>query len=125
MIYLDTSTKSLQVVCATNVSTTQADVVVHYFDVPKREKKDFSHYLGASFVTTTSNSTHITALPAPQANVTRCIEALSVYNADVSTAPLRFLVKIDDATVKKTLINQALITTETLAYNHGAGWQIL
>lgn len=124
MIYLDTSTKSLMVQCATNVSTTQADVTVHYFDVPSRQKLDYSHYLGAVAVTTTNNSTHITALAAPPANVTRCIQEFSLYNADVSTVALRFRIKIDDAGTKKTIEESPLTTTQSLHYEEGQGWYV-
>lgn len=121
MIYLASSTQSLQVVCLTNVSTTQADVTVCFYDVPKIQKLDFSDYLGGVYVTTTNNSTHITALPAPAANVTRNIESVALYNADTSSA-LSWFVKIDDAGTKKTLVRQSLASTQTLFYEDGAGW---
>jgi hypothetical protein len=125
LIYLDTSTKSLQAVYDTNVSTTQGHLVCSYYDVPARTKSDFSDYLGGCHVTTTNNSTHVTACPAPPQNVTRNIESFTWHNGDVTTVALVARVKIDDAGTKKTIWGQTLQTTKTLQYEDGAGWSVL
>ena len=122
MIYLDTSSKSLQVQLAASTSTTQFDVVSCYYDVPARTKADFSEYLGAVHVTTTLNTTHVLAVPPPPFGVTRNVESLFIFNADVSTGANRVLLKLDDAGTRKVIQNKSLNTTQALTYEDGAGF---
>jgi hypothetical protein len=122
LIYLDSTVRSLTASLNTSTSTTQLDYTACYFDVPAKLKEDFSDYLGGTMVTTSINTTSVTIVAAPQQNVTRNIESLFLYNADVTSAVLT--VKYNDNGSTRVLNKQTLLSGETLVYEDGAGWQV-
>lgn len=119
MISLISTTQKLQVVLAGNVTTNQLVVNVVWTD-ENIEGLDTKY---ASKQSVTNQTTDVDICDAPQQNFVRNIETITVYNAD--TVASTVTVKIDVSTVETILVKQALNAGETLAYEHGAGFQVL
>ena len=121
MIYLDATTKKLQVVLAGAVSANQPEVSSFFFDhIPQATT---SVRRGASKVTSTNDTSDVDIVDAPVLHGTiRNIHTICIHNKD--TATVTVTAKIDDAGSEKILVKQAIRTGESLTYEDGAGWQL-
>ena len=123
MIALDFTTRKLQAFLASSAATTNPTVTVIYYDVLAQTKGDYSDYRRAPQFTVLVDTTETDICAAPAQGVVRHIEEIQVYNAD--TATVTVTVCVDDAGTNRILVKQALLTTETLQYQHGIGWSII
>lgn len=123
MIALDTTGKKLEVVLDAAKTTYDMDFNVFYYDVPRRAITDNSEYPYGHSYGQTNGTTTVTLLAAPSQNNIRNVTSISIYNAD--TASKRVIVKYDISNTERIIINQTLLTTETLHYEHGSGWQVI
>jgi hypothetical protein len=125
MISLTSPSQKLQAVLAGSVSANQCQIYVRFKDVPAQTKSTFEDYKGAVQVATSNNTTDVDICAAPSAlnNTCRDIDHISIYNAD--TGNVTVTVKLDDSGTETILVKQQLLTTESLVYEHGSGWQIL
>lgn len=124
MIYLDKTTRKLQMVLAGAVAANQLQCVVYLHDVWAQSKTWNEDYKGAIQVSTSNNTTDVDICNAPGVNgTTRDVSHISIYNAD--TGNVTVTVKMDDGGTEHILVKQQLLTTESLVYEHGMGWQVL
>jgi len=123
MMRLDSSTTSLKVVLAGAKTTNDAQCYASYYDVPARQKQDFSEYLGAINTQDTNGTTAVTAVAAPQANTIRQVDYFSVHNYD--TADVTVIVYIDENATVTRLIRRTLLTNQSLIWSRGAEWQVM
>ena len=122
MIYLNTSTRSLQAVLGAAVSTSQIDVTACFYDTPNRPRPDNAESIGAAALTTTANTTAVIAVAAPPPDTTRNIGYLSFFNADTTTAALT--VKYNDNGTTRVLQSRTLAIKQALAYETDTGWYL-
>ena len=123
MIALDATTRKLQAFLAGAVAATNPTVTVIYYDLQQQTKTDFSEYRRAPQFTVLAGATETDVCAAPALGIVRHIEEIQVYNAD--TATVTVTVCVDDGGTNRILVKQALLTTETLQYQHGIGWSII
>lgn len=124
MIYLDSTTKKLEIALAGSVSSTEPHVVVCYYDVPATAKQDYGEYKGGTTVKKTSGASPVTICEAPSVpNVTRNIAFVSVQNADNATAVAT--IRVDDGGTDYYLMSQTMAAGKSLVYDDGNGWQVL
>lgn len=123
MISLDATTKSLEVVLGSAVTTTAMDWNVYYYDVPSRTIQDQAEYRQGHAHGQTNGTTTVTLVNAPPNGVTRNITHISVCNRD--TATKQVIIKMDISTTERWLVSPPLLSGETLMYSSNGGWQIL
>lgn len=112
---LDTTTKSIQVVLATNVATTQAQVFASYADLTA------TTFVPGSADLPTNNTTAVTAVSAPPASTQRQIKNLQVYNADTSNITVS--VQLLDGATTRVLYKATLVPGQTLEWQIETGWK--
>ena len=117
-IYLDTTSRSLEVLLGGAVTTNQLPVVVSYTDL---NNSTFAATAAASSNTVTNSTTPVTVAAAPGATTTRVVKYFSTYNAD--TAPATVTVRYNDNTTTRIEIKVTLQTGESLFYG-GAKWYV-
>uniref|UniRef100_A0A6M3K7W2 Putative tail collar domain protein n=1 Tax=viral metagenome TaxID=1070528 RepID=A0A6M3K7W2_9ZZZZ len=115
MLILDATTKSLKVVLAGAVATTQLPVVAHYTDITT------TAYTPGSNDTVTNSTTAVEFVAAPAASTQRHVESISVYNVDTASATVT--IQYVSAGGTRQIIKVVLLTLETLIYEDGYGWQ--
>lgn len=119
MIILDATTKSLQVVLAGAVTTSQLECVASYVDLVA----DGSTFLSGESDTVTNGATPVTLVAAPAASTQRQIKYLTVFNADTATATTTIRYN-DNATIRRQ-VSVTLAVGSTLIYTDGEGWRVL
>jgi len=117
MLILDAVTKSLKIVLAGAVATTQLPVTAHYTDITT------TAYTPGSNDTVTNSTTAVEFVVAPAASTQRHVESISVYNVDTASATVT--IQYVSAGGTRQIIKVVLLTLETLIYEDGAGWQII
>lgn len=123
MIYLDDSSKKLEVELAA-LSSVNPVAVVCFHDVIRKTRVDFSEPLGATSVASLSGAADITIISAPVSNGTiRYVDSIHLYNNNEAAITVR--VKMDFSAGEATLMNQSLDATQTLIYLRDAGWAVL
>ena len=124
MLRLDRTTRKLQAVLAGAVTTNQLDIVVCGYDVPAQTKPDFSEYRGFMQVSSSNSTTDADICAAPVSQgVVRNLEYIGVYNKDTVSATVT--IKLDDGGTEHILRKKQLLTTESLIWTRGAGWQVV
>jgi hypothetical protein len=114
MIFLDATTKSIEVVLSVTVANNQCPVVACYDDV------DTESVLAGSSDTATNNATAVTAVAAPGSGKQRHVKFLSVYNAD--TAPVLLTVQLNDNSTLRVIKKLVLAPGDNLTYSSECGW---
>ena len=124
MIYLDTTTRKLQLVLAGAKTTNHLKISVSYYDVINQTKEDNSEYRGSQQVATSNNTTDVDICAAPlHVGTIRNIRNITIYNADTVNATVT--VKLDDGGTETIYITHVLTTTQSLIYEDGAGWMVI
>ena len=122
MIYLDATTKKLQLVLGGAVSANQLEISTFYFDTVRRLTAN--NPIGGSQVSTSNNTTDVDIVDAPGTNGTvRNIHTIFINNKDTATATIT--VKIDNNGTETILVKQAIRTGESLVYEDQSGWEVL
>ena len=121
MIILDLTTRKLEIVLAGAVTANQLQITVTYFDQTPKQSDLTKIFTAVSASNSTTDAT-ILAAP-PEINVIRNVKTITVYNKDTASATPT--IKIDDSGTETILVKQVLLTTETLHYEDGSGWQII
>jgi hypothetical protein len=114
------STQTLELVLAQAITTSQLTYITNYVDEILS-----SIELGALGTKdgTSNDTTAVTITSSPTSGSVRKISGISIYNGDTVAAVITL--RINDASVLKTLINILLIDGETLLYSDLRGFIIL
>ena len=123
MIRLDSTTTTFKVVLAGAKTTNDAQCYASYYDVPARQKPDFSEYVGTINTQDTNGTTAVTAVAAPPANTVRQIDYFCVHNYD--TANITAIVYIDENGTITRLMRQTLSANQSLVWSRGGTWQVI
>lgn len=120
MMILDTINRSLRVVLAGAVATTQADVLASFVDLDLAAVPPA--FAPAANVAVTNGVTPVSIVPAPAANTQRQTKFVSICNRDMAamTATVQYL---DTATVYE-IVTVTLQPGSTLQYTDGVGWRV-
>ena len=115
MIRLDSTTRKLQAVISSAVTTTSPSTVVCFYD----QNKEGAETKGAVQLSSVS-TVDVDICAAPQQGFVRCIDNIQIYNSD--TANMIVSVKIDDSGVDTLLMKQTLSPSQTLFFEAQGGW---
>lgn len=116
MIRLDSALRSLELVLAGAVATTQPSFVVSWSDATA------GGYVGGTTVGAANNTTAVTLVAAPAASTVRDVDYMSVRNRD--TAATTVIIRYDDSGTEYELVRVILAANDVLQYTHGSGWQV-
>jgi hypothetical protein len=111
MLKLDSTAKSLEVVLAGAVATTQLPIVAAYVEV---DQTTFEVLVMAEADTATNNTTAVAVVAAPGAGKTRKIDFLSIVNVD--TAPVTVTVRVNNGGTFRIVQKVTLAVGDNLVY---------
>jgi len=114
---LDSTTKSLELVLGSAVTTTAMPVTVDYVDMTTTTT------LAGSSDSQSNGVTLVTILAAPAASTQRKVNSINVYNAD--SAAKIVTVRLNNNTVLRPLVVVTLQVGDTLIYTDVGGWFVL
>jgi hypothetical protein len=118
-MFLDSSSKTIQVLLGGAVSATELDVMSTYED----EASNTDDLVPGVTATVTTGATAITAVPAPGNNVlVRRVKSITIHNNDSATATVT--VRHKYGSTYNTLNKTALTTGETLHWTQESGWRV-
>lgn len=122
MIYLDFTTKKLQLVLGGAVSTNQLEISTFYYDRIPQATTTLQR--GGIKVSASNNTTDVDIVDAPGSHGTvRNIHTIFVHNKD--TADSEVTVKLDDGGTETIFVTQEVRAGETLVYEDQGGWNVL
>ena len=119
-MYLDTTTRSLEIDLNGAVATNQLPVTVSYTDI---SQTTFGITAVNSTITQTNGTTAVTIAAAPGASTTRQIKYVSVKNSD--TAAVLLWVQINDNATLREQWKGTLAVNDTLVFSDTALWRVL
>jgi hypothetical protein len=118
-MYLDTTTRTLEVAMAENVNTTAPDFVASWTDLVANASVALNQANG----TIPSNASPVTVVAAPGAsNITRMVKELNVYNGDAIAHVLT--AQMDDNGTRRAQFSVTVQPGESLYYN-GQRWSVV
>lgn len=120
MIFLDATTRSLQVNLAGAVTTNQLPIVASYLDI---NQTSFSAVNASANTLATNSTTAVTPVAAPASGNTRQLKYLSIQNDD--TAPATVIVEYNDNGTLRQIVKATLQVNETLSFDAENGWQTI
>lgn len=115
MIILDTPTKTLEILLAVGVTTTQLPYVVSYIEMPAYKPTNND---GA-----TNNTTAVTIVDAPTITLQRQIKLITIYNADTTAKTVT--IRLNDNGTFRILVKIILLVGSTLVYTDGEGFRVI
>lgn len=115
-MFLDSTSKSLQIVLNSAVTTNQLPWVASWADISG------STITPGSSDNVTNGTTAVTLVAAPGSGVQRQVKTVNVYNAD--TAPIGVTVSYNDGSNMRTLLAVSMSPGETLQYD-GSAWSVI
>ena len=118
MIILNNDTRSLEIVLAGAVSSTQLTYTLNYTN-------QTPNFLNTENSTngTTNNVTAVTMLSAPMPGGRKLMRSLFVYNADNATSTVT--VRLNDNSTTRIIVKVILAIGDHLIYTSESGWFIL
>jgi hypothetical protein len=116
MIFLDATTKSLEIVLGAVVATNQLPVTASYADL------DTVSITPGSSDTASNSTSVVTVVAAPASGKQRQLKFLSVYNADTQDAVVT--VQLNNNSTVRKLVSFTLAIGETLLYREKRGWEV-
>lgn len=116
-MYLDTTTRKLQVLLAGAATTNNHDVVVYY-----DEYVVGSNPLPGAQVSSSSGVTAVDILAAPAASKQRRLKSLTISNRDTVTSVVT--VRYNDNAVTYDMAKATLLSGESLLFNDSRGWHV-
>lgn len=123
MIRLDKNNRSLGAVLSGAVATNELHVIATFTDKFSRSDSALAYLLGATKITATNGATDITIVSAPDQNVTRDVDYISVRNRDTAAATVS--IEYDDNGTDYVLYSATLAVGDTLVYTIATGWYVL
>lgn len=114
---LDAVTRSLELVLAAGVASSQLRVVSSWTDITAS-----SNTAGAT-PAFSNNTTPVTIVAAPAASTKRNVYAINVYNKDAATATVTL--RLNDNGTMYELVTVALLSGYTLSFTDVNSWQVL
>lgn len=117
MIILDSTTKSLEIVLNSAITTNQLVVVDSYVDVTT------TTYIPGANDTVSNDTTPVTIVAAPSASTQRQVKLITVYNKD--TVASIVTIQYNDNTTIRIIVKITLDTGSTLVYTDGEGWRVI
>ncbi len=118
-MYLDTTTKSLELLLAGAITTNHVVYTVDYGQVAN----DNSTSAPKEGNGVDNGGTAVTMVAAPGSNLVREVLHLTVYNADTVAATVT--IQVNDNTTKRVCFKCILQTLESLSYESFSGWRVL
>ena len=118
MIVVDIPGKSIEVVLAGAVATTQLPFVVNYTNVSREGRKSIGSTDG-----TTNSTTAVTILAAASSGARREVESISLYNAD--SGSVTATIRINNNSTTRIVVKVVLATLDHLIYTAAAGWFVM
>jgi hypothetical protein len=115
-MFLDTTSKSLQLVLSAAIATNQLPIVASWADITS------STFTPGSTDLLSNNTTAVTVVAAPGASTQRQIKSVSIYNADTAAATVT--VSLDDSSTLRTLVTIELQSGETLQFAENS-WSVI
>jgi len=114
---VDTVNRTIELILAGAVTTTELDWVVSYID---GEVTNFfpNVQTGAS-----NGTTAVVILSVPEERAKRLIKTMSVRNRDTATATVT--IRLDDNGTRREIYRVALLVNETLIYTDSTGWKVI
>jgi hypothetical protein len=120
MIFLDTTTRSLQIALSGSVTANQLPFVATYADI---STSNFAATAASANDGASNGATPVTVVAAPASSTTRVIKTISIQNAD--TASTTMTLQYNDNSTLRTLIQATLSTGDQLYYEDGQGFSVL
>lgn len=114
---LDATTKSLEVILAGAITTTQLPFVATYADI------SVTAFAPAGNDGQTNSTTAVAMVPAPAASVQRQVKEVSIWNADTVAATVT--VRLNDNATFRNIVKVILQPGEHLQYADFYGWRVL
>jgi hypothetical protein len=114
-MYLDTTTKSIDVIMGEAMTTSNPDYVVAYDDITTTT---FSPIAGDG---TLNGTSVVSIIPAPGSSTERHVKYLNINNVD--TVSHIITVQLNDNSTNRVLVKYTLLSGESLSYIEGFGWQ--
>lgn len=115
-MFLDSTSKSLQIVLGSTVATNQLPVVTSWADISG------SSLTPGSADMNTNGTTPVTIVAAPASSIQRQVKTINVFNADTTFAGVT--VSYNDSSTLRTLLSVVLQPGETLQYD-GSSWSVI
>ena len=113
---LDSTTKSIEIVLAGAVATSQLPCYVSYADITT------STFVPGSSDTQTNNTSTVTLVSAPAASTQRQIKTITIYNQDTANATLT--IRLNRSATLRQLVLITLLPGQTLQYGENA-WSVI
>lgn len=114
---LDSTTRSIELVLAGTVTTTQLKVTSSWVDMTATATTP------GSTPTSSNNTTAVTLVAAPAASTQRKVNDISIYNADTASATVT--VRYNDNTTLYTLTKLSIGVGATLFWTDTEGWRVI
>lgn len=117
-MFLNATTKTLEIDLAANVTTSQMNIVVDYVDIAA------ASVTPGVQLSTSNNTTAATILSAPSSNVVRKVNFLSIANQDTQFANVTVQLN-DNSTLWKYVDGLLLSPGSTLQFTDTLGWSVI
>lgn len=114
MIILDATTKSLEVVLASTITTNQLEYIVSYEEYSDSTQAVTDRAESQGQV---SNTSPVTMVSAPSSGSTRVVKTVSVYNKDTTSATVTL--QVNSSGTARILTKATLATGDTLGVSCG------
>lgn len=114
---LDQTTRSIQIVLAGSITTSQLNVTAAWVDMTA------SAVTPGSTVANSNNTTAVTVVAAPAASTQRKVSSLSIYNADTASATVT--VRYNDNATLYSIVKIAVPSGSTLFWTDIDGWKVI
>jgi len=111
MIILDSALKTLEVVLAGAITTTQLPFTTSYVDV---NQTTFAASAATEQDGTTNSTTAVTIVSAPGATTSRQVKFISVYNVDTAAATVT--IRLNNNGTTRIIFKATLAVGDTLQY---------
>lgn len=116
-MYLDATTRSLEILLGGSVTTNQLPCVAGWTDTTT------TAVTPGTTRSISNDTTAVTAVAAPGASTQRQVQAVHVFNADTVDATVT--VRLNDNSTYANLVKVTLEAGESLVYEARQGWQVI
>lgn len=116
-MFLDATTKSLELVLGGAITTNQLPIVVDYVDMTTTTT------LAGEQDSISNSATLVTILSAPAASTQRKVNGITVYNADTVAATVT--IRLNNNATLRPLVVTTLQVGDTLGYTDVRGWYVV
>lgn len=117
MLFLDTNTRSLEIVLAGAITTNQLPFTASYVDITP------TGFTPATNDGASNSTTAVTIVAAPASSTQRQLKFVNIYNADTVAASVT--VRLNDNATTRILLKTALNPGDTLQFMDTEGWSVI